>query len=81
MVEFVIEIIIAARVRVLLVECNDVNDCLWVFLLLLFGNSVGLQCSLPFLGQTLATREISLTVKMRPRTRCDAMNIAGLDPP
>lgn len=53
-VEFVVCPVIASGICSVLVEEGDhINDGLWILLLLLFRDAVGLQRSLPFLGKSL----------------------------
>lgn len=49
-VEFVVGPVVAAVVVVLIEEGDHVDDGLRILLLLLFGDAVRLQCSLPFFG-------------------------------
>ena len=52
-VEFVIQRLIAAFFILLIVECDHVDDSLWVFLLLLLCDAVCFECFLPFPGKAL----------------------------
>lgn len=53
-VELVVGPIVAARVSIVLVEeGHDIDNSLWVLLLLLLRYAIGLQCPLPFLRETL----------------------------
>jgi hypothetical protein len=45
--------VIAPSVRVFVKEGNDIDNSLWVFLLLLLRNAIGLKRSLPFPGKAL----------------------------
>jgi len=49
-VKLVIRPVVAALLIALVVKGHYVNDCLRMLLLLLLGDAVGLQRSLPFLG-------------------------------
>lgn len=53
MIEFVIQVIVAAIFRVLFVEGHNINDGLWILSLLLLGDTTGLQSLLPFFRQAL----------------------------
>lgn len=52
-VEFVVGPVVAAVVVVLVKEGDHIDDGLRILLLLLLADAVGLQGSLPFLGETL----------------------------
>jgi hypothetical protein len=57
-VEFVVCVIVAARVSSILIEeCHHIDDSLWVLSLLLLGDTIGLQCPLPLLGKTLTVSQ------------------------
>ena len=53
MIELVISPVITAIVVVLIEECDNIDNGLWVLLLFLLGNAIGLQSPLPFLGKSL----------------------------
>lgn len=53
-VELVIQRLITALLILFVVECDHVNDSLWVFLLLLLGNTICLERFLPLLRETLS---------------------------
>ena len=52
-VELVVGVVIAVLLIVFVVESHHINDRLRVFLLLLLGDAIGLQCPLPLLWKSL----------------------------
>ena len=53
MLKLVPYVVIAFTLRILLVESNNVHDCLWILLLFLLGYAILLKRTLPFFWKTL----------------------------